>query len=145
MKHFIKKLTAVLLVILTVFSLMIPVFAADSSDDKKITTEKAIKIALAAAKAKYAIEGIPSDVTEKATVTKIKYNKGTSSYDVTVRADRVYKYTCTVSVKNFLGAELGVPENTNYIKKNAVSGFFGQLGERIAYFFIKLFRMDEAK
>lgn len=115
------------------------------TDSKKFTKEKAAAAALTAAKSRYASEGLDIDTISRAVVTKLKYSKKDSSFYVTVRAKRIYKYECQISVKNFLGAEIGLPEDSAYEKCGKLSSFFAQIFEKISYAFIRLFNMDEVK
>ena len=116
----------------------------ENNEDKKFTKEDAEKVALTAAKAKYATEGVSGDIAGEATVTKMKYNKDSGEYSVTVRAKRIYKFKCDVSVKNVLGMELGVPENTEFTEQGKIGAFFGQGFEKISWFFIRILGKDEA-
>lgn len=157
----IKRITAVFLSLLTILASVFFVDAAKenkpageekavekveesvASVDRKFDKERAVTAALTAAKARFAVEKIDIDTISTATVTKLKYNKKDSSYSVTVRAKRIHKYECRLSVKNFLGAQIGLPEDSTYEKCGKVSSFFGQGFEKISYFFIRLFNMDE--
>lgn len=165
-----KSLICIFIALLLTLTIFIPVFAVSEKDKStevpapapqeegsvsdsaekpagklKVTTEKAKNIALTAAKSKYAIEGISADISDSADVTKLKYNKKSGSYAVTIRAKRIHKYTCEISVKQFLGAEIGMPENSEYVLQGKVSAFFGQGAEKFSYFFIKLFGQDGPK
>lgn len=113
-----------------------------SDQNLKVTAEKALNLALTAAKSKYAIEGVSGDVAAKAVVTKLKYNKKSGSFAVTIRADRVNKYTCDISVKKFFSAEIGMPENSEYVHQGKIAAFFCQGAEKFSYFFIRLFKQD---
>lgn len=117
----------------------------DKEGGVKFTKEKAGTTALTSAKAKFAIEGVSADIAEKAVITKMKYNKKSNTYSVTVRANRVHKYVCTIKITNILGNELGMPDDSEYTKHNALSGFFGQGCEKFSYFFIRLFKGDGPK
>lgn len=116
-----------------------------SSDKKQLTPEKASNVAMTAAKAKYAIEGISSDITKDAVVTKVKYDKSNGAYYIVIRADYIYKYECKVTVTSILGNELGVPEDSIFTEQGKVAGFCGQIFEQICYFFIRLVGMDAPK
>lgn len=160
----IKKIIAVCLSLLTIFTSAFFVGAAKknkpagvekavekveegnaSADKKLFNKERALTAALTAAKARFAVEKIDTDTISVATVTKLKYNKKDSSFSVTVRAKRIHKYECRLSVKNFLGTEVGIPEDSTYKKQGKIPSFFGQGFEKISYFFIRLFNMDEVK
>lgn len=168
----IKRITAVLLTLLLAFSFVLPAFAAepedkedtallssqaddfvddpessenDASDDTVLTTEKAIKVALTAAKARFAAEGISTDISKTADVTKVRYDKKTGTYHIIIRAKRIYKYECNVAVKTLLGTQLGLPEDSVYTEQGKVASFFSQGAEKFSYFFIRLFGKDGPK
>lgn len=141
MKKF-KKFIAAFLALVFAISLAVPAFAAGLLTFDKNDAEKT---ALTAAKAKYAIEGVSTDTISTAKLTKMSYSKSDSTFKCTVRADRVHKYTCEIKVNKVLGAELALPDNTQYVEQNVVAAFFGQFFEGVAYFFIKLVGADGPK
>lgn len=141
----IKKGVSVLLALLMLFSLAMPVFA-EGEDDKKATAAAsefdlgdAEKIALTAAKSKMILEGLPNDITGQTVVTKVSYNKDTGRYKAIVRAEYKYKYTCYIATNEILGKTIGFLADSDFDEQNLVKGFFGQLFEKIGYFFIKKF------
>ena len=115
----------------------------ETDENKLFNKDKAIKAALTAAKARFATEGVSLSVSSEAIVTKVRYDADKNSYSVTVRAQRIYKYECDISVRNVFGTELGMPENSQYTEQGKVRAFFGQLFEKAAYFFIGIFGKDE--
>ncbi len=138
-----KKFVSVLLVVLTLFSLALPAFAASASADDEKTAKfdfaDAEKIALTAAKSKMILEGLPNDLVSDAYVTKASFNDETGRYKVIVRVERKYKYTCYIATNTILGKEIGFIADSQFDEQNIVKAFFGQLFEKIAYFFIKKF------
>lgn len=139
-----KKPISILLALLMLFSLMLPVFAEEETeaDDKKTFTfgiSNAESVALTAAKSKMILEGLPNDLASKAYVTKASFNDETGRYKVVVRAERKYKYTCYIATNNLFGREIGFIADSDFEEQNIVKAFFGQMFEKIAYFFIKKF------
>lgn len=120
--------------------------AAESEGSSKVlTTDRAIKVALTAAKSHFATKGISTEITKTSDVTKVKYDKKSGSYHIIIRAKRIYKYECDVVVKSFLGSELGLPENSVFTQQGKIGAFFSQGAEKFSYFFIRLFHNDGPK
>ncbi|MDD6021827.1 MAG: hypothetical protein ACI4GA_05285 [Acutalibacteraceae bacterium] len=144
-----KKIVSVFLALLMLLPLALPAFA--EGDETASQTEKtqtqssefcyddAEKIALTAAKSKMILEGLPNDITGQTVVTKVSYNKDTGRYKATVRAEYKYKYTCYIATNEILGKTIGFLVDSEFDEQNVVIGFFGQLFDKIAYFFIKKF------
>lgn len=138
-----KKILSAFLVVLMLLAFLIPAFAAKDENGKKIfTLDDAQTVAITAAKSKMILEGVSGDESKDAAITKIKYNKKDDSFTVTVRAQYVNKYVCTISVSKIFGNEVGYLGDSEFTKQNKVAGFFGQSFEKIGYFFIKLFKMN---
>ena len=141
---YVKRIISLLLVLLMTFAVALPALAAKDENGKKIfTLSDAEKVALTSAKSKMILEGVPGEASNEAIITKIKYNKKDDSFSVTVRAQYINKYICTVSVSKILGNEVGFLGSSEFTQQNKVAGFFGQTFEKIGYFFIKLFKMNE--
>ena len=119
--------------------------ALSASAGKKFDAEKAVNAALAAAKSRFGTEGVSSDIVTKAVVSKMKYSKSAGSFDVTVRAGFVHKYTCTLTVKTFLGAEIGMPDDSEYTRQGIIPAIIGFGFEKVSYFFIRLIGADGPK
>lgn len=138
-----KNFISVLLVILTLFSLMLPAFAEESTtSDKTVSTfdfADAEKIALTAAKSKMILEGLANDVASDAYITKVSRNSDSGRYTVVVRAERRYKYTCEISTSVILGKTIGFIADSEFAEQNIVKAFFGQMFEKIGYYFTKKF------
>lgn len=134
-----KKPISILLVILTLISLMIPVYAASESDEKPSTFDfaDAEKVATTAAKSKMILEGLPNDLVSDAYVTRVSFNSETGRYKVIVRVERKYKYTCYIATNTILGKTIGFIADSEFEEQNIVKAFFGQMFEKIAYFFAK--------
>ena len=140
----IKKVVSVFLALLMLFSLALPVFAADEKKSDNASADSfdftdAEKIALTAAKSKMILEGLPNDITGQTIVTTVSYNKDTGRYKAIVRAEYKYKYTCYISTNEILGKTIGFLVDSDFDEQNVVRGFFGQLFEKIGYFFVKKF------
>lgn len=152
-----KKILSLTLIILMLFSFMLPAFAeetatdtqdttvAETSEETKEDTEEvdtftykdAAKAALSAAKSKYIIEGLSNESAGEAVVTKVSYDEESKLYSVTVRSGNKHKYTCTVSVSSLLGKELGFVGDGVYTQQNVVWGFICKQFEKLSYFFFK--------
>lgn len=136
-----KKIMSVLLSVLILFSLTLPVFAEAETEEKTytFTPSDAESVALTAAKSKMILEGLPNDLASDAYVTRVSFNEETDRYKVIVRAERKYKYTCYIATNTFLGREIGFIADSSFEEQNIVKAFFGQMFEKIAYFFYKKF------
>lgn len=153
-----KKITSFILIFIMLFSFMVPVFAEKQTDkaaentkvsDTTKSEEKetasgfdhtdAASAALSAAKSKFIIDGLSSEMAEKSIVTKLSYNKDEKIYTAVVRSGYKHKYTCTVAVNTVFGKELGFVNDGEYSTQNIISAFFCQQFEKLSYFFFKKF------
>lgn len=103
--------------------------------------EKAASIAVTAAKSKMILEGLTTEITDKAAVTRITYDKDAGTYKAVIRSQFKHKYICKIATSEVLGKTIGYLADSEYQEQNVVRGFFGWLFEKIAFFFIKLFGM----
>lgn len=139
-----KKLISVFLVVLMLLSFAVPAFAEEQTKKEETAASEfgfddAEKISLTAAKSKMILEGLPNDISGKAAVTKVSYNKDTGRYKATVRAEYKYKYVCYIATNEILGKTIGFIADSEFKEQNVVAGFLGQFFEKIGYFFIKKF------
>lgn len=151
-----KKLLSLTLTLFMLFSFMLPVFAEEAVTDTQDTTvaetseeatekeeadsfnyEDAERAALSAAKSKFIIDGLSNEEAGEAVVTKVSYDEEENLYSVTVRSGNKHKYTCTVSVSNVFGKELGFVGDGVYTQQNVVWGFICKQFEKLSYFFFK--------
>lgn len=143
-----KKLLSLTLTLLMLFSFMLPAFAETTVADTTAATETenkeegfnyedAARTAVTAAKSKFIIDGLSNEEASLAQVTKMSYDEGENTYNVTVRSGNKHKYTCTVSVGNVFGKELGFVGDGEHIQQNAVWGFICKQFEKLSYFFFR--------
>lgn len=137
-----KKILSFTLTILMLFTFMLPAFATEAATDTKEEADKftyldAERSALASAKSKFIMEGLTNEEAAGAVVTKVGYDKETELYSATVRVGNKHKYTCTISVSDIFGKELGFVGDGVYVQQNAVWGFICKQFEKLGYFFFK--------